>query len=137
MWKMMWLDESEILTALPTPLPLKDEKENSEWTKLINYGLNNLKAIISLKDILTSNSIKLEDIETNKGNSYQFFKLGFSVLKFFQSNRIQSNFQYIVPISDIATTNSNGLKAKGKTDFYNSEDIENFSYWTVAQFRSK
>ena len=76
------IDEPEILTALPTPLPLKDEKENSEWTTLINYGLNNLKAIISLKDILTSNSIKLEDIETNKGNSYQFFKLGFSVLKF-------------------------------------------------------
>ena len=70
MWKMMWLDESEILTALPTPHPLKDEKENSEWTKLINYGLNNLKAIISLKDILTSNSIKLEDLETNKGNTY-------------------------------------------------------------------
>ena len=61
------IDEPEFLTALPTPLPLKDEEENSEWTTLINYGLNNLKAIISLKDILTSNSIKLEDLETNEG----------------------------------------------------------------------
>ena len=64
------IDEHEILTALPTPLPLKDKEEKSELTTLINYGLNNLKAIISLKDILTSNSIKLEDLETNKGNAY-------------------------------------------------------------------
>ena len=72
------IDEPDILTALPTPHRLKDEKQNSEYTKLINYDLNNLIAIISLKDILTPNSLKLEDLET-KGKRYWFFKLSVSI----------------------------------------------------------
>ena len=75
------IDEPDILTALPTPHRLKDEKQNSEYTKLINYDLNNLIAIISLKDILTPNSLKLEDLET-KGKRYWFFKLSVSISKY-------------------------------------------------------
>ena len=57
------IDETKIITELPTALPLKDRKENGnkEWIKIINSGLNNLKvedhnlkAILSLNDILSS-----------------------------------------------------------------------------------
>ena len=70
------VDDPDIHTDLPTPLPLKeeDENKNSELVKFLNTDLNNirleehdLKAIQSLKDILSSNSITLEHLKEIRG----------------------------------------------------------------------
>ena len=70
------VDDPDIHTDLPTPLPLKekDENENTEWIKFINTDLNNirleehdLKAIQSLRDTLSSTSITLEHLKEIRG----------------------------------------------------------------------
>ena len=70
------VDDPDIHTDLPTPLPLKeeDENKNSELVKFLNTDLNNirleehdLRAIQSLKDILSSNSITLEHLKEIRG----------------------------------------------------------------------
>ena len=72
------IDEPDIVTALPTPLPLKEieeEQEVTDWVSFKNTDLNSinledprLNLLQSLKDILRSNSLSVAKLQEIEGN---------------------------------------------------------------------